>query len=288
MNAVRYDGSACDLCAGRQFELIFELEIGLIRRCASCDLVSMVSRNDGTLVETAYDAQYFASGDSASAEGYADYFGVEAAERRRLGDDVAGALTGAFPNARSFLEVGCGAGHVLSALVRRGIPMGAAVGVDGSEHAIEMARRMSAGTFVHARIDPILPGDLTARFDVVCSFDVVEHFVSPVSAVAAHLTAATSTGSVVITSPDFGSELARRQGIEYEQFRRDHLYHLTPGTARRLLEAAAQKVGQRWACGVYDLLDWASDAATGRLSDEFVSKYRDKRAHLVVVAARQQ
>lgn len=77
-----------------------------------------------------------------------------------------------FPQARSFLEIGCGSGVVLAAL-RDELPELRIVGSDIYPEALEVARR---------RVDGVELLELDARdlgfeddFDVVGAFDVIEH-----------------------------------------------------------------------------------------------------------------
>jgi SAM-dependent methyltransferase len=77
-----------------------------------------------------------------------------------------------FPNARSFLEVGCGSGVVLEAL-REALPGVRLVGSDLYSEALDIARRRLDGVELVELDARALPFD--EEFDVVGAFDVVEH-----------------------------------------------------------------------------------------------------------------
>lgn len=63
------------------------------------------------------------------------------------------------------LDIGCGPGRLLHALVARGVP---ALGVDASPVAVELTRRRGADALVRSVFDP-LPG--TGRWPTVLLFD---------------------------------------------------------------------------------------------------------------------
>lgn len=77
-----------------------------------------------------------------------------------------------FPHARSFLEIGCGSGVVLSAL-REALPELRLVGVELYSEGLEIARRRLPGVELVELDARKLPYD--DEFDVVGAFDVLEH-----------------------------------------------------------------------------------------------------------------
>jgi SAM-dependent methyltransferase len=89
--------------------------------------------------------------------------------RNRL---ILSALSRHFPDAGSFLEVGCGAGVVLAA-IREERPELRVVGSDLYPQALEIARRRVDGAELLERDARDLGFD--GEFDVVGAFDVIEH-----------------------------------------------------------------------------------------------------------------
>lgn len=103
-----------------------------------------------------------------------------------------------FPGARTFLEVGCGNGHVARALLRA-FP---ALRLTASEAFIEglanAARNVPAAELVQADIRN-LPWE--EEFDVVGAFDVLEHVAEDEAALRQMVRAIRPGGGVIVTVP---------------------------------------------------------------------------------------
>jgi SAM-dependent methyltransferase len=137
------------------------------------------------------------------------------------------------------LDMGCGTGygtHVMAATASR------VVGVDVAEDAIAFARdRYSAPNLEYRRIAPVeqerLPfGD--DEFDVVTSFQVIEHVPDVAAYLAEIRRVLAPTGSFVCATPDRTTRLFRRQ-------RPWNVYHLdefTPDGLRDLLQRTFEDV----------------------------------------------
>jgi SAM-dependent methyltransferase len=97
------------------------------------------------------------------------------------------------------LDIGCGAGGMLSHLQA----FGEAVGIDPSPAALEFARN-STGLDVRAGALPdALPFGPDDRFDVVTLLDVIEHVDDDVGALRAARELLEPAGTVIITVPAF-------------------------------------------------------------------------------------
>jgi 2-polyprenyl-3-methyl-5-hydroxy-6-metoxy-1,4-benzoquinol methylase len=93
------------------------------------------------------------------------------------------------------LDIGCGAGTLLSGLSR----FGRVVGLDPCPDAVEAVRRRS----YEARLGAVphdVPGDM-GRFDAVCLFDVVEHIDDDTSALRCAHSLLGPGGVVFVTVP---------------------------------------------------------------------------------------
>ena len=116
-------------------------------------------------------------------------------ERDRL---ILWALERYAPGLRSFLEVGCGTGHVLAA-VDRGFPAARCVGLEPFEEAIEIARRKAAGAELRlGGAESLDPGE---DFDAIGCFDVLEHIRDDAGAAAAMAAALRPGGTLLVTVP---------------------------------------------------------------------------------------
>lgn len=115
--------------------------------------------------------------------------------RNRL---VVWALAAHFPEARTYLEVGCGTGFVLRA-VRDAFPQLHVEGSELFEEGLAVARRRLPGVPLHQLDARDLP--FRASFDIVGSYDVLEH-IDEDDAVLAQLRAALRPGGgLLVTVP---------------------------------------------------------------------------------------
>ncbi|MGA9523646.1 MAG: class I SAM-dependent methyltransferase [Myxococcaceae bacterium] len=100
---------------------------------------------------------------------------------------------------RRILDAGCGTGGMLG-LLRE---FGETEGLEGSEEALRFCRERVGDSvrLLHGRIPDDIPGEPT--FDVISSFDVLEHLPEPVTALSAIRRALKPDGLFVCTVPAF-------------------------------------------------------------------------------------
>ena len=136
-----------------------------------------------------FAAEFF--GDLDAVEGEHFWF----AARNAL---IAWALAKYFPDARTFLEVGCGTGQVAAALAH----VCPQLRITASEAFLE-GLRIAAGKAPAAALMQAdarrLPYD--SEFDVVGAFDVLEHVPEHADALASIVRAARPAGGVILTVP---------------------------------------------------------------------------------------
>jgi 2-polyprenyl-3-methyl-5-hydroxy-6-metoxy-1,4-benzoquinol methylase len=191
--------------------------------CGSCGL--MVAEGDFALddLKREYGAEYF------HGREYVDYVADEPVQRKLLGAHLRRMARYVPPGAR-VLEVGCAYGYFLD-LLRREYP--GAVGVDVSADAVAAAR--SRG--LDAREGDLLQVDIQGTFDAVCLWDTIEHLSAPEAVVRRGVDLLAPGGHVFLTTGDFGSQLARAQGLRWRQIHPPtHLFYFTRRALTRLCE----------------------------------------------------
>jgi SAM-dependent methyltransferase len=133
--------------------------------------------------------------------------------RNRL---IAWALGRHFPDAQSFLEVGCGTGFVLQGL-HKAFPQLELTGSELFEEGLHVARKRLPEIRLLQSDARQLPFE--AEFDVVGSFDVLEHIEEDELALGAMFRAVRPSGGIILTVPqhprlwsagdEFGKHLRR-------------------------------------------------------------------------------
>ncbi len=223
----------CALCGGWDAELVRRAAPYAIVRCRGCGLVYLSPRPTPEATAAIYGPTYFES-QSAALPGYASY----ARARRSLESEAAAKMAMVerqiTPPAR-LLDHGCGTGVFLEAAVRRGYD---AVGLDVSRYAIE--------TLVRERGLPAEQGTLEsgwgrdASFDVVTSWDVLEHVPDPRETLAAIARVLRPGGVLVATTPDVAGLDARLLGRRWYGFTKvpEHYYYYSRRTFGTLLRGA--------------------------------------------------
>ena len=225
----------CVFCGGRATETVLQatLEGGLaprafsLLRCPGCNLVTTSPRLARAELEEYYRPEYWGRVNTDNL----DWVRRDQASRTTFLER--------FRQSGRILDVGCGLGLFLMALDpkrwdRYGIEvMPAAYG--------EARRRLGADRIVTEDLSAtVLPG---AQFDAITFWDVLEHLPDPVDALRQSFRMLRPGGLLLVRAPNFASYLARRFGADwYELSLPYHLFHFTPATLTRMVEAFGFKV----------------------------------------------
>lgn len=264
----------CAFCGGRLRSIEYRLGVGNIVSCPQCRLVSLVDPASGRLVTCSYDADYYHAGAHDAAVGYSDYFGAESAARDSFARCLAGGLVSEFRPARKALDIGCGGGYLVRALVDCEVD---AYGIDMSHYAVTHG---VAGTQGRLLVGETSVMAARAPFDLVTMMDVIEHLPDPVSAVRDAFSLLGAGGSLVILTPRYGGHLLARQGADYVHFNSDHMHYFTAQTFSAVIEKAT-----RIAPTTEDVLDslrrWRAD-----IPADVQRKYTVERDSIVATVTR--
>lgn len=138
------------------------------------------------------------------------------------------------PRARTWLDIGAGAGLLVSLARARGLD---ATGVEPSRALVRAAEKLH-GIRLHQGIFP--HPDLAGRqFDVISLVDVIEHVSDPVGLLRSCREALAPDGVLLVVTPDVSSFLARRLGPRWWHFRLAHVGYFD----RNTLGKAAYQAG---------------------------------------------
>lgn len=108
------------------------------------------------------------------------------------------------------LEVGCGTGSVLRALIRRGEFSGSALGVDQSSRFIQTAKTLAMFEHTAGRLE-FEVGDAhclehpPASFDIVIAHTVISHVTSPLTVLREMARVVRPGGTIVVFDGDYAS-----------------------------------------------------------------------------------
>lgn len=191
--------------------------------CEECGLGSLFPMPDPGRIQSFYPAEYYGE-PTAKFEPLVE-FGVRLGAKLRVES-----LVGDLPSGSKVLDIGCGRGVMLRALLDLG----------HEAHGVEIAPEAASGADPRAQIR-IAPQLAKASyeensFDAVIMWHVLEHLPHPDEALAEIRRILRPGGRLILAVPNFGSLQSRRTGNDW--FHLDlprHLYHFTPETLQRLL-----------------------------------------------------
>ncbi|MGK5087751.1 class I SAM-dependent methyltransferase [Bdellovibrionota bacterium FG-2] len=170
----------------------------------------------------------------------------------------------------TYLDLSCYMGFFVETLMSMGRN---AVGVDICSKVLEKGnarlkeKRLFAGDV--KRWPEILEN---RKFDVVTSWDAIEHVSSPLSYLESARTMLNDDGLFVLTTMDYSSVFARLTGRKWPWLMPMHLYYFTPMTMQALLKKAGFEVIQRTTYTHVVSLGYL----LYKLNGKFLGKFRDR------------
>ena len=194
--------------------------------CRSCGMMTVEAIYSTQDLERFYQEDYF------QGREYIDYLGDKASQQKTLAYALRTVQRHVLPGGR-ILEIGCAYGFFLE-LIAAIYPN--SVGIDVSSVAVSHARRQG----LDARQGDLLEMELSERFDAVCLWDTIEHLAKPVEVLERASHALRPGGYLFLTTGDFGSLVARLQGLRWRQIHPPtHLFYFT----RPALQAMCGRIG---------------------------------------------
>ncbi|MFP6765893.1 MAG: class I SAM-dependent methyltransferase, partial [Planctomycetaceae bacterium] len=192
-------------------------------QCASCGLGSVFPMPEAARIESFYPAEYYGT-PSAKFEPTVEA-GVRVGARLRVQSLLSG-----LPGDSHVLDIGCGRGVMLRALLDLGY----------TAHGVEISREAAAGVDprAHVRIAADLnnAGYSTDSMDAIILWHVLEHLPDPERTLAEIRRILKPGGRLILAVPNCASWQAR--WAKQDWFHLDlprHLYHFSPETLSMLL-----------------------------------------------------
>jgi SAM-dependent methyltransferase len=194
-------------------------------RCLSCGLVRSDPAADPERIARIYERSTFDYG--GEVENLATTYGGYLRDLERFG-----ARRG------SLLEIGCGNGFFLEEALRQGY-----ADAHGVEPSSEAVARASAAIRQRIVVGVIRPGLFPAEsFDVICLFQVLDHFPDPAAVLDECLTMLKPGGLVLCLNHNVDAVSARLLGEESPIVDVEHTYLFGPRTLRLLFERLGFRV----------------------------------------------
>ena len=176
-----------------------------------------------------YGADYF------HGREYVDYVADAPVQRKLLTSHLRRMTRYVRPGAR-VLEIGCAYGYFLE-LLQPQYPH--AVGVYVSADAVAAARNRG----LDARQGDLSETEVQGPFDAICLWDTIEHLAAPDAVLCRAVDLLAPGGHIFLTTGDFGSVLARVQGLGWRQIHPPtHLFYFTRTALTRLCERLGLRV----------------------------------------------
>jgi 2-polyprenyl-3-methyl-5-hydroxy-6-metoxy-1,4-benzoquinol methylase len=206
---------SCIVCNSDQLKPIAGFEKAWLSRCKNCGMVFSTNNPTQTQLEEYYKGY-----------GRNDYLSPITIKRYNE-------ILDQFESVRKtnrLLDVGCGIGYFLEVAKKRGWEV---YGTEFTDEAIRICQskgiNMNKGVLAPSNYEP-------ESFDVITSFEVIEHINTPQSEISNISSLIRKGGLFYVTTPNFNSLLRYYLGEKYNVISwPEHLSYYTPSTLNRLM-----------------------------------------------------
>lgn len=218
----------CELCASTGVALYTTRGVGLtVRECGECGLAYVSPRPTPSAMRRHYENEYATQDfDRHLADSRA--FGIQRTDLGRI--EAAMSLRGA-----RILDVGCGPGLLLNALVGKGAAR--LVGIEPGKAAAAFAERNVPGVeIIRLPVEDAEASLGDSSFDLITALDLLEHMYEPRAFVQWAVRRLAMGGLLYIKTPNWGA--FARYGDSWEGLWRDfeHLFYFSQARLGSLLE----------------------------------------------------
>jgi SAM-dependent methyltransferase len=255
--ATLVSAECCPVCGGDDFRMAFEEPPYRLLRCTACR-TGVVSPRLAEPESIYAEGSYWRS-ESPRTLGYQDYRSAEPLYLKTFRRRLAFVLRGR-PHSGRALDVGCAAGFCMAAMRELGFE---AYGVEVSETIARHAMESLGFDTVHVGTLDSAPYE-EGMFDLITLWDVIEHVPDPRALLSTARALLAPDGLLVVETQNMDSAFARLLGRRWHHYKHaEHIYHFTPGSLRRLLEAVGftvERMTPRYA-GKYVSLDFIAERA---------------------------
>ncbi len=227
----RWEKIDCPVCDSTDFNHLFEKGGEPFVRCAGCGLMMINPR-------PVYDEHVINTYD----EDYSRFYLAKARKKVRRFTRWVRRVQRFGKRGGRWLDVGCSAGFVLEAAMRRGFEVH---GIDVEAHGVRAAReRLGIDTVQQGFLEQA--GYPDGYFDVISMYDVIEHIPTINDFLAELKRILAPDGLIDISTPDVGHWRVPRDLRSWAAvIPSEHLYNFDYHTLRRLLARHGLKVVKR-------------------------------------------
>lgn len=117
---------------------------------------------------------------------------------------------------RKVLDIGCATGTALEAFRDLGVPEERLSGIDVSEYAIGVAKRLLPRA--QLRVEDVTTADIGGPYDLIALLDVLEHVINPSALMKKAIQALPPGGKIIVSTPDPESFARRIFGARWSEF----------------------------------------------------------------------